>query len=145
MPSSLLLSGDLSMVINYYAGNWLWIPTSLLLAFQCEELCAVPLSLGLGIDFISPAKSLLSMKNLEEKNSHGGGNGESQSNRSSAAAGGVDSYCSAWMKGVSLRVPADYKNEALHCFKLAGPVVRSECSDPVANGSQHCSGNILHL
>lgn len=75
------------------------------------------------------AKSHLSMKNSVRKTALGGENGESQSDRSpppAAAAEGVDSCCSSWMKRVSLRVPADYQDEAVQCLKLAVPVVRSK-------------------
>lgn len=81
------------------------------------------------------------MNDSVTKTTRGGENGESQSDTSPPAAGGVDSCCSSWMKSVSRRVPADYKNEALQCLKLAAPVVRSKCSDQIINSSQRCSGN----
>lgn len=74
-----------------------------------------------------PAKSHLRMKDSVTKTAHGGEDGESQSDRSPppATAEGVDSCCGSWIKHVSLRVPADYRDEALQCLKLAVPVVRS--------------------
>lgn len=107
----------------------------------CEEFSAAQLSFRLGIDFCFPAKSHVSMNDSVTKTTRGGENGESQSAGSPPAAGGVDSCCSSWMKSVGRRVPADYKNEALQCFKLAVPVVRSKCSDRITNSSQWCSGN----
>ncbi|XP_029957238.1 multidrug and toxin extrusion protein 1-like [Salarias fasciatus] len=50
-----------------------------------------------------------------------------QDEASSNAAGSVDSCCGSCLESIKLRrFPADYKNEAVQCLKLAGPVFISQ-------------------
>ncbi|KAM3601938.1 uncharacterized protein V6R79_021579 [Siganus canaliculatus] len=66
------------------------------------------------------------MEDSATENACRGVNGQSKTDESPPAAHTVDSCCGSWLKNMKRWVPVDYKNEAVHFLKLAGPVLISQ-------------------